>query len=127
VTLLDRARALGQHPVLAALPAAVRIALAERARPIDLIAGAAVAVTAEQLLLVLTGEVTLGSRRAGPGALLGLGDALADRRVALAPEVTAAGAALRLPRDATLDLVSDHPAAVAALLALVAAMARAEA
>jgi CRP-like cAMP-binding protein len=122
--LLDRALALSRSPVIATLTPGAVVALAEHARAIEIADGAAVAVPAESVLVVARGDVALaGGAAAGAGTMLGLVAALAGgaAETGIARGEVVAIAALR---DELLDLIAEHPPAVRALTAQLAARVR---
>jgi len=126
VELLDRASALSTCPVIAALAPGAIVALAARARPIEIDDGGAVEVPAESVLVIASGQVALaGGATVAAGDELGLAAALAG---VPAPERgTAVGAVtvLAILRDELLDLVVEDTDAVRALLVRLAAAVRA--
>lgn len=125
--LLERADALSRSPVLAAVPAAAILDVAERAAIVEVAAGAPVPVrtdAGDAVLVIATGRVRVGDAELGPGALIGELAAVDDDAAppdAIAVEPTAA---IRIWQDDFLDLLAEHPAAARTLARELAAALR---
>lgn len=123
--LLGRARALAGTGVLGDVPAPALVALAERVRVIDLVAGERASTRRDGndfVLIVAAGEVEAGGVR-GPGALIGVETALVGGDAS--PVAAAAPATLiEITVDDFLDVLVEHAAASAALARALAARLR---
>ncbi|HVK72593.1 MAG TPA: hypothetical protein VM734_04710 [Kofleriaceae bacterium] len=112
--VLDRARALAATDVLGVLAAPALVALAERARVVELDAGANVTTRRDGggvVLVVAAGALDAG----GPGTLVGAAAALDGDAPARTATATAPAVVLELSHDDLIDVLAEHPAAAQAL------------
>jgi len=124
--LLGRTRALARTSVLGDVPAPALVALAERVRVIELVAGGGTTTQrdgSDFVLIVADGDVVAEGGTRGPGALIGVGPALIGSP-AIELVATTSATLLELPVDDFLDVLVEHAVASAALARVLAAQLR---
>lgn len=124
--LLGRARALARTSVLGDVPAPALVALAERVRVIELVAGARATSKrdgSDFVLIVAAGTVRADGSERAVGELIGVGPALVGGG-AIELVADAAATLVEITVDDFLDVLVEHAVASAALARTLAAQIR---
>lgn len=123
----ERAAALTRCAVLARVPPAALLALAERAGAVRVGAGEPLPVRSDAgdaVLVIARGRARAADAELAAGALVGELGALDDEATPVEAVALEETVAVRVWRDDFLDLLAEHPAAVRALARDLAARIR---